>query len=265
MRTVTNQKPNPGTRLRYNQYFAKNLLSAWLLNEKAGSGVFNSVTGKVEVINAGTWVEGGFKPGTDLNPITISPISFVSPMLPFAIQLRVKCYTFGGTADIFTGDTSAIGYIGFFTNGTVLRVKDTNNQNLDFNYTFTVNTYYTILIQNFGTSHPVYPNDYEFFVNGISLGIKASAAGLIIKAIGNGYTNTSYIPNGIIDHVYVWSGRNFTKQEALLLHQKPYEMFQSRPISYYYVVAAGGGFIPYPLDEERGARGGLKVLSGGLQ
>jgi hypothetical protein len=29
-------------------------------------------------------------------------------------------------------------------------------------------------------------------------------------------------------------------------------------------ITAGGGFIPYPLDR-RGARGGLKVLSGGLQ
>jgi len=29
--------------------------------------------------------------------------------------------------------------------------------------------------------------------------------------------------------------------------------------------AAGGGYVPFPSSEERGARGGLKVLSGGLQ
>ena len=102
----------------------------------------------------------------------------------------------------------------------------------------------------------------EFFDNTTSLFTVNNTA--VAQATYYDATNTNYSTAN-------WPGNNTAVQKTFAT--TTFKMVIGKATGTGYTViahlfisqVAGGGFVPYPLGEERGARGGLKVLSGGLQ
>lgn len=104
-------------------------------------------------------------------------------------------------------------------------------------------------------------------LDGILSASPTAATGVLASgstALFMGRTGGTYYTNGLIDLPCIWN-RALSAQEVQELYISPFGMFEERKNYWFIQAPAGGGFVPFPTGDRRGARGGLKVLSGGLQ
>ena len=244
---------------------AKNICNNPNLLEYASpmwSGYEYSKNNNIGTIISGVFKRGGFVPGSVSQPMQLSNTIDLASDEEYTIVVKFIIDSgYNTTLNAFLGRLDTDNYFGLITSGSTVRVQDNASVNYDDSISVFVGKSYTLVYKQYGSNHATYPNDFEYFIDGASLGITNGTSTVAprfrIDTIGNGYTDASYRHKGVIEQVLIYRGE-LTNPQIKRISDNPWQLWQPAPQIFYSIPATGGStLLPIIMLEMNQFNGGI--------